>query len=72
MLYFREANVAQGSLSSLAASPPGCGPAGAAQTGSEFLSCGVGEARATGRTAGPECGHCALMEVILRDYFGRI
>jgi hypothetical protein len=52
-------NVAQGSLSSLAAFPPRRGVGGAAPQNSDCLVCGAGKARTAGKAAGPERGPCA-------------
>ena len=53
-------NVAQGSLSSLAAFPPRRGLGGAAMGNSDYLVCGAARARTAGRAAGPERGPCAM------------
>jgi hypothetical protein len=51
-------NVAQGSLSSLAAFPPRRGLGGAAMGKSDYLVCGAARARPAGRAAEPERGPC--------------
>jgi hypothetical protein len=54
-----EREVAQGSLSSLAAFPPRRGLGGAAQENPDCPACGTAKTRAAGRAAGPEDGPCA-------------
>jgi hypothetical protein len=49
-------NVAQGSLSSLAAFPPRRGLGGAAMGSSDYPVCGAAKARTAGIAAGPESG----------------
>jgi hypothetical protein len=51
--------VAQGSLSSLAALPPRRGLGGAAHGNSDYLVGGAARTRAAGKAAGPESGPCA-------------
>ena len=51
--------VAQGSLSSLAALPPRRGLGGAARENSDYLVCGAARTRTAGKAAGPESGPCA-------------
>jgi len=52
-------DVAQGSLSSLAALPPRRGFGGAAHENSDYLVCGAARTRTAGKAAAPESGHCA-------------
>ena len=56
-------DVAQGSLSSLAAFPPRRGLGGAAHENSDYLVCGAAGTRTAGKAAGPECGPCATTRV---------
>ena len=52
-------DVAQGSLSSLAALPPRRAFDGAAQQNSDYLIAGAARTRTAGKAAGPESGPCA-------------
>jgi hypothetical protein len=54
--------VAQGSLSSLAALPRRRGFGGAARENSDYLVNGAARTRAAGRAAGPDCGPCATRQ----------
>jgi hypothetical protein len=51
--------VAQGSLSSLAALPPRRGFGGVARKNSDYLVCGAATTRTAGKAAGPDRGPCA-------------
>jgi len=53
--------VAQGSLSSLAALPPRRGFGGVAHEDSDYLVSGAGRTRTAGKAAGPKCGPCATI-----------
>jgi hypothetical protein len=56
-------DVAQGSLSSLAAFPPRRAFDGAAQQNPDYLVCGAARARTAGIAAGPDRGPCATTQV---------